>query len=63
MIDTLKAFINISLVCYLFFCTLFLFITSDQRNELREQAVDRGYAEWVFDENDGTTWRWKEGVK
>jgi hypothetical protein len=31
-----------------------------QRDELKVEAVKRGFAEWVVDAEGGTTWRWKE---
>lgn len=40
------------------------FIVAEQRDELKQQAVERGYAEWVVDPNGRTTtWQWKEAAK
>jgi hypothetical protein len=39
------------------------FMAATQRDELKAEAVKRGFAEWVVDEKGGTTWKWKEGVK
>lgn len=32
-------------------------------NKIKEQAVERGYAEWVVKFDGSTTWQWKEGAK
>jgi len=29
-------------------------------NELSQQAIDRGFAEYVVDSDGKTTWQWKE---
>jgi hypothetical protein len=34
-----------------------------QRDELKAEAVKRGFAEWVSDYNGNTTFKWKEGAK
>ena len=47
----------ILIVCVSLIATL---VACDQRNELKAQAVKRGYAEWVVGENGDTTFRWKE---
>lgn len=31
-----------------------------QKDTLKEQAVERGYAEWVVDSSGNTQWKWKE---
>lgn len=31
-----------------------------QRDAIRKQALDRGFAAWVSDENGNTTFTWKE---
>ena len=37
--------------------------TASQRDDLKAEAVKRGFAEWVVDEKGDTTWKWKEGAK
>jgi len=48
-------------------CVIFLFIAafmvSWQRDELKVEAVKRGFAEWVSDYNGNTTFKWKDGAK
>lgn len=48
-------------------CTLFLYLTlvfvHSKYEELKKEAVERGYAEWVVDSDGETTWRWKEEDK
>jgi hypothetical protein len=39
------------------------FMAASQRDELKAEAVKRGFAEWIVDEKGDTTWKWKEGVK
>jgi len=31
-----------------------------QYNKIKEQAVERGYADWVVKSNGSTTWQWEE---
>lgn len=40
-----------------------LFITADQREKFRTEAVERGFAEWVPDKEGNTTFKWKEVAK
>jgi hypothetical protein len=37
-----------------------LLISSNQKNDLRKQAVERGHAEYVVDSDGKTTWQWKD---
>lgn len=37
-----------------------LFIGVNQRDKMKQEAVERGYAEWVVDSKGETKWRWKE---
>jgi hypothetical protein len=37
-----------------------LLISSNQKNDLRKQAVERGHAEYVVDSDGETTWQWKK---
>ncbi len=50
--------------CLMAFCIILLFTwafaVSFQRDNLKKQAVERGFAEWVCDSSGNTTWRWKE---
>lgn len=39
------------------------FVVSNQRDELKAEAVKRGFAEWVVKSNGSTTWQWKEETK
>jgi hypothetical protein len=37
-----------------------LFIVADQRDALKQEAVDRGYAEWIVTKQNYTEFKWKE---
>tara|TARA_R110000868_G_scaffold54509_4_gene170263 strand:- start:21461 stop:21655 length:195 start_codon:yes stop_codon:yes gene_type:complete len=39
--------------------TIAAFSAAEQRDELKVQAVKRGFAEWVCDVNGQTTFKWK----
>ena len=39
------------------------FMAASQRDDLKAEAVKRGFAEWVVDEKGDTTWKWKENAK
>lgn len=39
------------------------FTASNQRDDLKAEAVKRGFAEWIVNENGDTTWKWREGAK
>lgn len=41
----------------------FFFLVAEQRDDLKRQAVERGYAEWVVNPSGSTSWRWKEDAK
>lgn len=56
-----SALVFLSVIALFFAATIFL--VTGQRNELKQQAVERGCAEWVVKSNGETTWQWKEGVK
>jgi len=45
------------------FLTIATFMVARQRDELKVEAVKRGFAEWVSDYNGNTTFKWKEGAK
>jgi hypothetical protein len=38
-------------------------IIANHRDDLKAEAVKRGFAEWVSDYNGNTAFKWKEGVK
>ena len=40
-----------------------VFRAVSQRDELKSEAVKRGFAEWVVNEKGDTTWKWKEETK
>lgn len=37
-----------------------LFIVADQRDELKAEAVKRGFAEWIVTGQNQTEFKWKE---
>lgn len=37
-----------------------LLIGANQRDKMKQEAVERGYAEWTVDSKGETKWRWKE---
>jgi len=37
-----------------------LFIVADQRDELKSEAVKRGFAEWIVIGQNNTEFKWKE---
>lgn len=36
------------------------FIIAWQRDDLKRDAVERGFAEWISDSSGNTTWQWRE---
>ena len=38
-------------------------LVATERDELKQQAVERGCAEWVVKSNGSTTWQWKKETK
>jgi hypothetical protein len=40
-----------------------VFLLEMQRDDLKAQAVKRGFAEWVVNEKGDTTFEWKDGAK
>lgn len=40
-----------------------VFMIADERDALKKEAVERGYAEWIGKSNGSTTWQWKEVAK
>jgi hypothetical protein len=39
------------------------FCAASQRDDLKSEAVKRGFAEWVVDDKGATSFKWKEGAK
>jgi hypothetical protein len=60
MSDTASQWIMVVAVIFLIAAS---FIASNQRDNLKAEAVKRGFAEWVSDYNGNTTFKWKEGAK
>ena len=56
---TEETFGNLMFVISLFLAVCLL-ISSHQKHDLRKQAVEKGYAEYVVDSDGETTWQWKE---
>ena len=57
---------TIGCVCFLIILTaifMLVFQLAEQRDELKQQAIERGCAEWVVKSDGSTTWQWKEGAK
>lgn len=42
------------------FLTAGLFAVTSQRDSLKQEAVDRGFAEWVVKGQNNTEFKWKE---
>jgi hypothetical protein len=40
--------------------SVIIYITVSDRNNLKKQAVEKGYAEWVVESSGKTTWKWKD---
>jgi len=49
-------------VCFIVLMAALLCVVA-QSDDLKEQAVRRGHAEWVVKSNGSTSWRWKEEAK
>jgi hypothetical protein len=45
------------------FMTVGAFYAAHQREQLKVEAVERGYAEWVPDTHGDTVFKWKSPVK
>jgi hypothetical protein len=45
------------------FLSISAFMAASQRDDLKAEAVKRGFAEWIVNEKGDTTWKWKEGAK
>lgn len=37
-----------------------IFIIGGQKDSIKVEAVERGYAEWVVDSSGDSEWKWKE---
>lgn len=42
---------------------VFFIASSRQTGALKQEAVERGFAEWVVDSKGSATWQWKEAAK
>lgn len=60
MSDTASQWMMIVAVIFLIAAS---FIAANQRDDLKAEAVKRGFAEWVVNEKGDTTWKWKDGAK
>lgn len=56
----MKDAIIVFVLCILVLFTSLSCYISNQRNNLREEAVKRNFAEWVVDSKGMTAFRWKE---
>ena len=52
----------IIIACFIFVTGISL-ISLQWLFNLKKEAVERGYAEWVVDSSGNTEWRWKEAGK
>jgi hypothetical protein len=43
--------------------TVAAFVVADQRDALKQEAVDKGFAEWVVLGQNKTEFKWKEPIK
>ena len=59
-VDSITVFVLFSVLILLFGGLL---LASYQRNKLKEDAVKRGFAEWVVGSDGNTKWQWKEVSK
>lgn len=56
-----SALVFLSVIALFFAATIF--VVTRQRDDLKQQAVERGCAEWVVKSDGSITWQWKEGTK
>lgn len=58
-------FLNIVILVFLatFICFCYLVGDSDGRQDVRTEAVERGFAEWVKGKRGKDSFRWKEVAK
>jgi hypothetical protein len=48
-------------IAVMFLCAIILaFAALRQRDTLKKQAIERGYAEWKVDNSGSVEWQWKE---
>lgn len=57
MKDTTQEWIAVVVIIALLICA---FVAAGQRDDLKQEAVDRGFAEWVVKGQDETEFKWKE---
>jgi hypothetical protein len=49
--------LSVAMIITLLICA---FVAAGQRDDLKQEAVDRGFAEWVVKGQDKTEFKWKE---
>ena len=52
----------LSVICFILM-TVAAFIVADQRDALKQEAVDRGFAEWMIRGQNETEFKWREPIK
>jgi hypothetical protein len=52
----------LSFICFVLLLIAALMV-AQQRDELKQQAVDRGFAEWIVLGQNETEFKWKEPIK
>lgn len=57
MKETTQEWIAVAVIITLLICA---FDAAGQRDDLKQEAVDRGFAEWVVKGQDKTEFKWKE---
>lgn len=57
MKETAQELIAVVVIIALLICA---FVAAGQRDNLKQEAVDRGFAEWIVKGQDKTEFKWKE---
>jgi hypothetical protein len=57
MSEQLASLLGLLAVIIITFC---LFLVAEQRDELKAEAVKRGFAEWIVTGQNQTEFKWKE---
>lgn len=52
-----QEWIAVAIITVLVICA---FVAAGQRDDFKQEAVDRGFAEWVVKGQDKTEFKWKE---
>lgn len=47
-------------IAIIIFLVVSAFVAAEQRDDLKQEAVDRGFAEWVIKGQNKTEFKWKE---